>query len=298
MTQTPSMVPPQRSVGWFEDTIQVRGCKLSLENIAEMYRELDAINKSYGVSEIAKLDRNTNMTDDEWTAHKAFLLDDAFRLTVSIKGQHDQLRYDEVDTIFSDPNLPIPIETIYFNNITAWQRHSPNSIPLNRLEVKLDFSKPELFDPTIGVSEATPNNSQVFVHAKDITFFRAVQRTVESKLLSRKIWYSAIHRSFSYDFGMWFVLLPLSLFTITYYMDQLIPIDSDLASYRWAFFIYALGLSLLFYRSLMSYTKWAFPVNVLDENKDRAWRHRLFLGGIVGAVLAKIGDTLYTLVVS
>lgn len=44
-------------------------------------------------------------------------------------------------------------------------------------------------------------------------------------------------------------------------------------------------LSLLTYRALFGYIKWAFPVNILEENKDRATGHRLMLGAIVSSLI-------------
>jgi len=44
-------------------------------------------------------------------------------------------------------------------------------------------------------------------------------------------------------------------------------------------------MSLISYRALFGYIKWAFPVNILEENKDRATRHRLMLGAIMFSLI-------------
>ena len=56
-----------------------------------------------------------------------------------------------------------------------------------------------------------------------------------------------------------FFALPYALYWITIYTDYLFPPDSKFASFRVASYIYGLGLSLLAYRALFSYFKWAFP---------------------------------------
>jgi hypothetical protein len=166
---------------------------------------------------------------------------------------------------------------------------------MNRIEVNLDFSKPDLLDPNPLVSSETPNNSEVKINVRDITYCRAVQRVIETRLTNRRTWYSAIHRNFSYDFGMWVVALPIALFLATYYMDKLLPVGGQLGSYRWAFFIYATGLILMAYRFISGYAKWAFPVNVLAENKDTALKHRLALGAGLTWIVYKIVDVGYGL---
>lgn len=298
MSENEVMVPAPRAVGWYEETISLRGCKLSLENIAGVYRELSAINQGFGEKVIATLTRTPDFTDEDWEARKAFLLRDAFALTVSIRGQRDQQLYGEDESIFSSQNLPMPIKDIRFNNVTAWQRNAPNTFPPNRMEVVLDFGKPALLDPNLLVSEATPNMSHVTVNAQDIGFFRAVQHVVTSKILTRKTWYSVIHRSFSYDVGMWIILLPVALVMVTYYMEKWLPLGGDLEAYRWAFFIYAVGVSALFYRFLIAYTKWAFPVNILKDNKDTAWKHRVAIGGIVSSFTWQIYEVVKGYVLS
>lgn len=142
----------------------------------------------------------------------------------------------------------------------------------------LDFSKPALLDPNPVLSEATPNDSNVSINADDMSFFRAVQRVIDTKVTSKRTWYGSLHKNFTYDFGLWLFALPLALFLATYYMDQILHSESTFASYRWAFFIYATGMVLIGYRFLTSYAKWAFPVNVLVDNKDTAWGHRLAIG--------------------
>jgi hypothetical protein len=251
----------KKPVGWFEESIPVRGCKLSMADIQAVYRELSTINAKYGEQIVATVPRDDDLTDEQWEAKKQFLLSDAFCLTVSIRGQRDQQLYGENAEVFTSADLPWPIKTIYITNRTAYRRHANGTEPVNQVEVLLDFSKPALFDPNPLVSEATPNASNITINAQDMTFFRAVQKVAESRLLEKRTWYGGIHRNFTYDAGMWLLALPVGLFFATYYMDMLLPATGVLASYRWAFFIYMVGVAAITYRILVSYTKWAFPVS-------------------------------------
>lgn len=296
-TESALEVPPQRKpVGWYEETVPARGCRLSLKEIKELYEELSSINRKYGEDVIATLPRDPQMTNEEWENHKSFLLQDAFCLTVSIIGDRDQQLYGESAEVFESKTLPNPIKSIFFNNITAWRRYAPNTDPRNRLEVFLDFSKPPLLDPTSVLSEPTPNDSNVSVRADDMTFFRAVRQVIDTKLLNHRTWYSAIHRSFAYDAGVLLIALPAGLIVATFYMEKWFPIGSNWEAYRWAFFLYALGIVVLGYRFLSGYAKWAFPVNVLSDNKDRSLRHQLALGGILVWLFYKAADAVYRLI--
>jgi len=237
------------------------------------------------------------MTDGQWEDHKTFLLNDAFCLTTTVNGLRDQQLYGESIDIFDSPDRPKPIKSIYFTNVNSFKRHSNGNEPVNRVSVFLDFSKPDLFDPTPLVSAATPNEGNVTVNAQDITFFHAVQKIVEKKLTSHANWYGAIHRNFAYDIGAWLVAFPFSLYFSAYYMNQIVPIGSKLELFRWPLFIYFVGLSIILYRALMAYAKWAFPVNVLAENNDRALRHRIALGGFASWLLYEVASTFYSLLV-
>lgn len=288
----------RKPVGWYEEAIPIRGCHLTIDNIKEVYRDLQAINRKFGEQIIATIPRNPEMTDQEWEAHKAYLLDDAFCLTTTVRGLRDEQLYGETVAIFDSPNLPRPIKTVFFTNSTSFKRHANDKEPLNSVNVFLDFGKPDLFDPNPLVSAATPNEGRVTVNAHEITFFNAIQKAVEKRLIANRTWHGAIHRNFAYDIGMWFVALPAALYFSAFYMNQLVPAGSKFELFRWPLFAYLVGITLIAYRALTAYAKWAFPVNVLAENKDKALKHRLALGGFTSWLFYKLASTIYSIIVS
>lgn len=296
MTKDALVTTDRKPVGWYEELIPVRGCHLSLENVREFYRDLHAVNRKFGEQVILTLQRDPDLTEEQWEARKSFLLDDAFCLTITVSGLRDQQLYGESEAVFDDPKLPKPIKSIYFTNVNSFKRNANGNEPQNKVSVFLDFGKPEVFDPNPLVSAATPNEGNVTVHSEDITFFNAVQKVVEKRITAHKTWYGAIHRNFAYDIGIWFFALPVSLYFSAFYMNQFIPIGNSFELFRWPLFIYFVGLSLIFYRALTAYAKWAFPVNVLEENKDRAWKHRLALGGFSTWLVYQVATTVYGIV--
>lgn len=163
--------------------------------------------------------------------------------------------------------------------------------PPNRFSLWLHFSKPPILDPNPLVSEPTPNTSLVSIKADLLPFLRAAQ-TITHKLRSKRSWYAPLHQKFAYDFGFWVFGLPYSLFMVTTKANQWLPVGTSWETYRIPFFIYALGICLLAYRAFMSYLKWAFPVNVLKENKDTAWKHRAIFFVVITSLIGSLAWAL------
>ena len=66
-TEQALIAPPKREVvNWFEESIPIRGCKLGLADIKEIYEELSGINRKFGEDIIANLPRNPEMSEAEW----------------------------------------------------------------------------------------------------------------------------------------------------------------------------------------------------------------------------------------
>lgn len=295
MVENALVVPTRSPVGWYEAHVPIRGCALDLEQIRQLYNGLTKINREFGDRVLATLQRDSGIDDVQWEQRKRYLLDDAFRITVTIEGQQNEQLYGEDASVFQIENLPLPISTIYFTNATAWRRNAQNTPPPNEFELLLDFRKPALLDPNPLVSEATPNASSIKINAREMTYFRAVRQLVEEKLMGQRTLYSLIHKSHAYDVGLWIFVLPVALLVSTHYMDRLLPTNGSNASYRWAFFVYGVGLFLVVYRVLVSYTKWAFPVIVLRENRDPSWRHRAIIGAVMVSLCYQVVDILWSM---
>ncbi len=261
----------------------IRGSKLSIKRIRDAVRELEMLNKEEGRKAIAKLKIGDGETEKQFSEKKEFLLDDAFRITVSIEGYKGKNVYGENENVFDSPQLPSPIKMIYFTNETAYSRNANGDSPPNRLSFKFNFDKPQIFDPSISVSQPTPNDSEVSVLAHELGFFGAVENIV-NQLNTPRRWHSLIHGRFTYDVGLWFLFMPLALFFITILANHLLTFQGDQITIRIAFFVFCLGVSLMVYRGLFDYMRWVFPVIALEENKDSATRHRLIFSGIISFI--------------
>lgn len=282
----PGRENPSSGVEWYEQRIDIRGCELTLADIKSACRELFKVNRREGERIISEFKKPDDVSADEFAADNLVLLDNAFRLTISVVGFSGTTAYGEDASVFDSPDLPKPIRTIFFTNENAYRRNANNQLPANRFSVSLNFDKPPLVDANSIVSAPTQNDSNISIHANDVSFHRAVRDIVNSKIFVKRKWYSFIHKQFVYDFGIWFVALPYMLISVSVYLQKYLPPDSPYSYFRVGVFIYAVGLGLVIYRALFGYLKWAFPVNSLVENDDLALRHRFFFWGIVLALLA------------
>ncbi|MCC0017388.1 MAG: hypothetical protein H6878_14065 [Rhodobiaceae bacterium] len=281
MTDDALETETRSDIQWYQDQIPIRGCLLNLPQIKSAYRELATLTKTEGERIVSNLRKPDNVSDDDFKTHNESLKIDAFRVTVSIVGFDGQITYGDSEHIFDSNNLPSPIRTIFFTNENSYKNHASGTEPPNRFSIWLHFDKPPLFDPYPILSEPTRNSSNATINAQDVGYYRAVQNIINSKLCSTKKWYSFIHGKFVYDAGLWIIAFPYSIYWITKSSDYLFPTGGVYNSFRLGFYLYFLALALIIYRSFFGYAKWAFPVNVLEENKDRAYRHRIILGAIV-----------------
>lgn len=288
---TNETLPEERKSGilTYEDSVPIRGYFFKLPEIKLAFREFLSVTKGEADRLVDGLPKIENETDADYANRKKLLKDQAFRITVSIVGYDGQVTYGDTEAIFDSDKISKPIRTIFFTNVTAFRPHANGDAPMNRFEVLLKFDKPPLVDPSPLVSQPTQNESSATVNAEHIGYFRAIRNIIDTRLKSNRQWYYFLHEKFVYDIGLWFVALPYSLYWATVYMDYWFNSNGDYSSFRIPFFIYALGISLIIYRILTGYVKWAFPVNVLEENDDRATQHRFLLGTIVmGLIVAGV----------
>lgn len=287
-------VAPQ-PLQWYDEISTIRGCSLSLPHIKAAYRELVRATHREGEQVVSQLYKPDHMSEEDFSSAKIRVLDEAFRVTVSIIGYGGETSYGESEDIFDSDKLPSQIKSIFFTNITAFKRNNNGILPDNRFEILINFDKPPLLDPNPLVSEPTSNDSNVTIYSKDIVYYRAIQNIVSTKIKQNKIWYAPIHNKLVYDLGLWILWIPMALYFITIYCDYFIPQNGKHASFRVAFYIYGFGLSIMMYRILFSYTKWVFPVNTLSENRDKATNQRWILGTIlIGIVTSLIWSVLST----
>lgn len=283
MTDAQSSLSDSQQITSYEDDIPVRGCTFSLETIRELYIELQKLTEREADHIMGGLVKPKDQTVAAFEKYKSDVRPKAFKLTVSIIGFDGQTRFGDTANLFTLNDLPHPIRIIFFTNENAFRLQANGNLPPNRFSFWIHFDKPPLFDPNPLVSDATPNPSRFHISARDLAYIRAAQRIAHDFINKNKRWYQFLHVKFAYDVGLWFVWVPYSLYSIVTFLNTFLNSWSPAA--KFAVGVYSFAISLLAFRTLVGYVKWAFPVNVLSNNKDAATRHRVILAGIVSGVL-------------
>lgn len=274
---------------WYEERIPLRGYYLELSQIKAVYRDLQDINNSEGDRIISSLRKPDGVSEEDFRARCESDRKTAFRITTSIIGYDGKTEYGETEDIFDSKNLPFPIARIFFTNNSAFQRVANGNLPPNSFALWIDFSKPPLFDPIPFVSAPTENGSEFHIKAQDTAFFYAAKNAVSSKFNQGKKWYSFIHNKFIYDIGLWFIALPYILYFSSNIVTKNVKYTGENILFIISLYLYIVGICLLIYRFMTGYLKWAFPVNVLSENKDQSAIHRILFWGLTsGLVIAGI----------
>ncbi|MEI9996398.1 MAG: hypothetical protein WDM91_17505 [Rhizomicrobium sp.] len=262
--------------------------RLDLTDVATICRRLQAQLAEQADIEIAALKKLDNQTDQQFAEVKERARTEAFKVTTSLIGRDGQTLFGADDAVFSAPNRPDKIASIFMTNITAYQSFA-HQRPLHSFELTLDFSKPRLIDFTVPVSAPTANSSQLFVDGSRDAWVAAITNAVTQTTEARKTNRRWLHRGQLYDAGLLLFGVPFTLYVcwrlsgwIEHHLGSINPFLSA-AAYVYLFFFLLNG-----YRALFGYTKWTFPLVELADNNDTSISHRAVWGAIVLALLVNV----------
>ena len=249
---------------------------VSIEDIKRVYSRLAGHVAEQAEREISALKKGENQSDEDFENYKTLVREQAFRVTVTIKGADGTTYYGETEDAFDSPNRPDKVTYVYITNTTAYKVFAKVD-PTNSFELYLDFSKPPLLDGNNPVSSPTVNVSHLNVNGDRDSWVAAISDAVMGVLDNRKTQRSALHGAFVYDYGLLLFGFPLGFYLcwrfsslIDFYFDSISPFLSA------AVYLYVVMIALWAYRIFFGYTKWAFPRCELLENKDSAKKHRAF----------------------
>lgn len=194
-------------------------------------------------------------------------------------------------SVFSSPNKPDKIASIYLTNITAYQRFA-GTRPVNSFELNLDFSKPPFLDGNNPVSAPTPNFSNLTVQGDRDSWVAAISDAVLGIADKRRTSRGWLHRAFAYDVGLWCLAFPFAFYLCwcasPFIAARFQPLHTFVAA---AAYMYVFVVAVWGYRALFGYTKWAFPTVELSDNRDLSMQHRaiwsvIILGLVVNVLTA------------
>jgi len=212
---------------------------------------------------------------------------------VTIAGRAGESLYGEDVSVFSSPNKPDKVASVYMTNTTAYQGFA-NVKPFNAFELNLDFSKPPLMDAANPVSAPTKNVSNLTVQGDRESWVAAIADAVFGIADKRKTRRGWLHRAFAYDIGLWCFAFPFAFYlcwrTSPFITAHFQPLHTFVAA---AGYMYVFVIAVWAYRALFGYTKWAFPTVELSDNHDASVQHRAVWGAIILAVVANVLSAIF-----
>lgn len=227
------------------------------------------------------------MPDEEYEKNKN-LLRKGFELNLTVTGIDGQELYGDVNDIFSSPNFPDEIKTIYLNSeiplSVNYQYHPRNSFTLF-----LDFFKPDIFDFSLLPSQPTPNGSNIEVKGYDATWVHGLFNEFNNFINKRPSQFPWLHRHTIYDILLWPFGIPfgfwssykLSGFVKTLFGNVSVFVES-------AAYVYVFLVALFLFRVLFHYARWIWPLVEYRTSKNKALKHRIFLSTITVGLIGKI----------
>jgi hypothetical protein len=258
---------------------------VALQDVRRIFERLKQLVVQDGDLEISKLPQPTDLTEDQWLQRKKDIRQGAFRVTITLEGAGGDRLHGDDESIFSSPNIPNRISSVYMTNTTAF-RWWTNTNPKKSFELYLDFSKPKLLDSETYVSAPTPNQSNMKIEADNQTWIASVSDAVFGVLDERKSSRSLLHRAFVYDIGLLALGIPFGLYlawkSSAFIETKLGSINTLLSATA---YVYVMLMAIWLYRILFGYTKWIFPSVELKESSSSSASHRAFWFTIIAGLV-------------
>jgi hypothetical protein len=232
-----------------------------------------------------RLERLIDLTNLQMKRGLHEIKSNAFRITVTIRGQNGDELFGDVATMFVSPNLPHAVSAVYMTNSTAYRGWTGQQ-PLRLFELNFDFSKPSLLDSEIILSSPTPNQSFVRIQSDNDAWLASVNEAVFGVLEHKKVKRKFLHRAFVYDLGLMVLALPAAFYIAGKFSRTVTNIFGSANGFLIAaFYVYLILAVMWAYRIFFGYTKWIFPSVELKESSSSTLVHRVFWGAILLGVI-------------
>lgn len=263
----------------------IRSCSLSLDDARQLFLQLQACVVRAAEIHAAAIQRPDDVTQEEFEEFITNIKKD-YIITVVINGKNGESLIETDEKIFYSQNLPDSIINIYFTSSSTYKARNNNLGPPNSFFLNIDFTKPPLLDWRNPISGATPNQSEISVEGQDETWIAGVFETINRKINNRRSKRDWLHRPFVFDFGLWLLGFPFGFYIswLSIPVFSLLFETSNFLQTAASVYSFLLGLSL--YRVFFGYTKWAFPMLELLDNRNLAAKHRRWWTAVTASLVA------------
>ncbi|RVU37826.1 hypothetical protein EOI86_00530 [Hwanghaeella grinnelliae] len=277
-------------------TTPISCAKLSIEDVAKIFRRLEKSVLEQGDLEISELLPQENEPSAEFEERKQKIKESAFRVTVTINGSDGSSFFGDNEALFYSESLPDEISMVYMTNKTAYNgvaRIDPN----NGFELTLDFSKPPLLDFRNSISSPTGNVSGLRITGDRDSWVATIHSAVMDIVDLRRTRRRLIHIGAAYDIGLAVIGFPLGF----YFCRHSSPLIEKLFAESSVFltsaaYFYLMLLTLWIHRVMFEYARWIFPTLELEKNNSNIVFHRGFWWTIIVSVLGSIAYDLKALI--
>ncbi|MER9962173.1 hypothetical protein NKJ72_14590 [Mesorhizobium sp. M0045] len=258
---------------------------VSVESVRKIYRGLQRVVTEEADLVLSKWELLQDQTKEQFEARKKDVREKAFKVTVNIFREDGSHTYGESEEIIDLSGEASFVNRIFMTNRTAFNSVANND-PANSFDLTLDFSQPPLLNNV--VSGSTPNFSNLTIGSAREGWLAGIEKVVLNHLDKRHRLRSRFHGPFVYDHGVVVFGLPFGFYVCLMASDLVDRWAANNQILKSAAYVYIVVASLWVYRVLFGYTKWAFPLAELREQRSRPKIHRRFWWGLVGLLVGKV----------
>jgi hypothetical protein len=241
----------------FERQTRVKSCVVDVEVLRRIHREL-----STGSDEAARLDfaRQTQLSTAPPSPNvPSQKLDYAqvrgpYSVMIFAKGIDGEQVVSLDPSVLDEGRLPKPLASIQFD-IGGFYQLARNQLAPNRAVVRLDFTRPPVFDISNVSPLPTPNDSMIQVIGNDSMWVSGVYEKMVTTLRHGRVRSAWVHSRYTYDALLLIVGLPASLAAAS----LIGGIVSGSPLRQLAVFLFSLFLSLSVFRLAFGLVRWLLP---------------------------------------
>lgn len=209
-----------------------------------------------------------------------------FKLAVmvsGIKGEH--LSGDE-ESVFNDQSFPDNIKQIVFDSSFIF-RSMTGQEPLNKLEIKFDFKKQDIFDFSNPIINPKINESSITVQGVNETWVSGVYADIISFFENKKKKRNWLYKKYFYELFLYIVFYPISFWWIYRVSSLLYKKINIVLLIAICFYVFTVILYIL--RIFFNYTRWIFPLlEFIPESGTKITKHRGILAVIIIGIISSV----------
>lgn len=262
---------------------RIINCTFTKKDLQELCEILQASSDQAAADEITHY--NPIGQTEEQIYQDIEMLKQGFEIWVTVQGFNDQEVFGTIQMVFNSPRFPDRVKKLYINS-KLFLENQLNWFPRNHFELVLDFTKPQLFNPS-------PNESNFIVAGQNELWVNGLYHTIIEFLKSRTTQRGFFKRSF-YHWLLLFVGFPFAFGMVSRFSGLINRLFGEHTGIlKNVVDVYIFYISLLLFTTIFEYARWIFPIVEYRTPFDNAQKHKTVL---VILVLGIAGKLIYDLI--